>query len=156
MKKLLFLSMIFVTISTQAASTTGTLNLIGIVPKKVDITVTPKTVASSLNLETTASDLSVATLTGKSNSPAGYTITIASTNLGKLINSGSAAPLANEVTYTMKLDSTSVDLTTSTVLSFTGQAPFTKDVNISYTGVDASDYKVGNYTDSITFTIAAN
>lgn len=155
MKKLLLVGLLLGAFSTQAA-TTGTLNLIGIIPKKVEITVTPKAAASTLDLTTTATDLSVATVTGKSNVLLGYKITITSANLGKLINSGSASPLANEVAYTMKLDAAAVTLTAPTVLNFTGLAPFSKDVNISYTGVDAADYKEGNYTDTVTFSIAAN
>jgi hypothetical protein len=155
MKKLLLIAMILGSFSTQAA-TVGTLNLIGIIPKKVEITVTPKPAASTLDLTTTATNLSVATVTGKSNVLLGYKITIASANLGKLINSGSATPLLNEVAYTMKLDAATVALTAPTVLNFTGLAPFTKDVTVSYTGVAAEDYKEGNYTDTVTFTIAAN
>jgi hypothetical protein len=155
MKKFLLIAMILGSLSVNA-TTFGTLNLIGIIPKKVEITVTAKPAASTLDLTTTESNLSVATVTGKSNVIAGYKITIASANLGKLINSGSATPLANEVAYTMKLDAATVNLATSTALSFTGLAPFTKDVTVSYTGVDAADYKEGNYTDTVTFTIAAN
>ena len=155
MKKLLLLSAIFLSLSTQAA-TVGTLNLIGIVPKKVEITVTPKPSASTLDLTTTATDLSVGTVTGKSNVNAGYKITIVSANTGKLINSVASPTLLTQVGYTMKLDAASVNLAAPTQLNFTGKSPFTKDVTVSYTGIDAVLYEEGNFTDTVTFTISAN
>lgn len=155
MKIVLPLFAIFLSLSTQAA-TVGTLNLIGIVPKKVEITVTPKPIASTLDLTTTASDLSVGTVTGKSNVNAGYKLTIISANAGKLVNSVASPVLLTQVSYTMKLDAASVNLTSSTELNFTGKTPFTKDVTISYTGIDAVLYEEGNFTDTVTFTISAN
>lgn len=151
MKKLLILS-VFIANSALAA-TTGTLNLIGIIPKKVEITVTSKPVASALDLETTASNLSVGTLTGKSNVNAGYKISVVSANAGKLVHSTVSTEFIN---YTLKIDAASVSLAGTGFLSFTGKAPFTKDVNISYTGVDAFTKEDGTYSDTLTFTISAN
>lgn len=155
MKRLLLAFGLLLSLNVFSA-TIGTLNLVGTIPKKVEIVVTPKPSASTLALETTQTNLSVATLTGKSNSNVGYTITIASSNAGKLVNSIASPVLSTEVSYTMKVDSTSVALASSTSLSFTGKTPFTKDVTVSYTGVDASLYEEGSYTDTVTFTIAAN
>lgn len=155
MKTLLLLSAIFLSLSTQAA-TVGTLNLLGTVPKKVEIVVTAKPSASTLDLTTTATDLSVGTVTGKSNVNAGYKLTIVSANTGKLTNSVASPTLLTQVSYTMKLDAASVNLAAPAELSFTGKAPFTKDVTVSYAGVDAVLYEEGNFTDTVTFTISAN
>lgn len=135
------------------AATTGTLVLTGIIAKKVEITVTGKPAASALDLETTQTDLSVATLTGKSNVNAGYKINVASANLGKLVHS--SAP-SNYVTYTLKIDSTSINLATGGFGSYSGMGTYTKDVKISYTGIDGYTVQDGTYGDTLTFTIAAN
>lgn len=154
MKHLLLLSLL---ISTPLYSATvGTLLLTGIIPKKVEITVTPKTIASALNLEVTQVDLSVGTLTGKSNSNAGYKIAVASTNLGKLKNGVASPSLSVDVPYTMSVDSNAINLVTGSNFNSVGKAPFTKDIKISYTGVDAFLYEEGNFTDTVTFTISAN
>lgn len=151
MKKSLLLLTLF---STSAFSaTTGTLNLLGIIAKKVEITVSPKPAAITLDLETTASNLSVATLTGKSNVLLGYKISVSSANLGKLIHTSAPTQF---VPYTLKIDAASVNLTTGQQISYTGLGTYTKDVSISYTGVDGFSYQQGDYTDVVTFSIVAN
>lgn len=158
MKRLLIAAMLLTSLTTMGA-TTGTLLLQGTVAKKVEITVAPKSIATTLDLETTQTDLSVASVTGKSNSNTGYKITVTSTNLGKLKNPVASPTLLAEVSYTMKLDSAAIALTTAagTSIDYTGKGPFPiKDVKISYTGVNADLYEPGTYTDSVLFTIAAN
>lgn len=152
MKKFLVLALLGLSINTQAA-TSGTLILTGNIPKKIEIVVTPKPAATNLDLETTQSDLSVATLTGKSNVLAGYKISVASANSGKLIHTSAPTQFVN---YTMKLDSTSVPLTGAGFINYTGMGNYTKDVNISYTGVDGFTMQDGVYNDTLTFTITAN
>jgi hypothetical protein len=148
-----YLLLFFLVSFSANSATSGNLVLTGIIPKKVEITVTPKASASTLDLETTQTNLSVATLTGKSNALLGYKISVSSANLGKLVHTSSPT---NFVNYTLKIDSSSVNLATGGFVNYTGLAPFTKDVNISYTGVDGFSYSEGNYTDTITFTISGN
>lgn len=152
LKNLLVLISFFLSFNLMSA-TTGTLVLTGVLAKKVEITVTPKPAASALDLETTQSNLSVATLTGKSNVNAGYKITVSSANLGKLVHSSSPTDFVN---YTLKIDAASVALTSSSFVNYTGKGSFSKDVSISYTGVDPFGLENGSYSDTLTFTISAN
>lgn len=152
MKKSLLLLLATMSFSALSA-TTGTLLLTGIVPKKVEITVSPKPAASVLDLETTASNLSVGTLTGKANVLAGYKIAVSSSNLGKLVHTTTSSQFVN---YTLKVDNTSVNLVTGQTLSYSGMGNYTKDLNISYTGIDGFNYESGNYNDTLTFTISSN
>lgn len=148
-----FILAFLLSIGSLKAATTGTLALTGIIPKKVEITVSPTPAASNLNLELTQSNLSVATLTGKSNVNAGYKITVISSNLGKLVHTVNNTQFVN---YTLKLDTTSLPLTSPSFVNYTGKGTYSKDVNISYTGVDGFNFDDGNYTDTLTFTISAN
>ena len=135
------------------SATVGSLALTGIIPKKVEISVTPAPSASSLDLETTQTNLSVGTLTGKSNSVAGYKISVSSANLGKLKHTVTPTQFVN---YTLRIATTPIDLTTGGFINYVGVGTYTKDVNISYTGVDGFLFDNGNYTDTVTFTVSAN
>ncbi len=135
------------------SATSGTLLLTGIVPKKVEIIVTPKVAATTLDLETTQTNLSVATLTGKSNVNTGYKISVTSANIGKLVNTVTPTQFVN---YTLRIDTSNVPLSGTGFLSYTGKGNFSKDVNISYTGVDGFTMDDGTYSDDLTFTISAN
>lgn len=137
---------------SATAATSGTLLLKGQIAPLLSIAVSPESVASALDLTTTQSNTKVATVQEKSNSSTGYKVTISSQNLGVLKNSqhtfvyalaynGQALNLASPVTQT---NSSSAAVTVN------------KNVNISYTGVPADQLVAGDYTDTITFTIAAN
>lgn len=152
----ILLPLLFLLSVNSFSATVGTLNLIGTIPKKVEITVTPKTSASNIDLEITESDLSVGTITGKSNSNGGYKISIVSANLGLLKNGTSSPTLLTEVGYTMKVDSQVINLSLGSSFDSVGKAPFTKDITVSHTGVDSFLYEEGNFTDVVTFTISAN
>lgn len=137
-------------LSTSAFSaTTGTLVLTGIIPKKTEIVVTPKPTASTLDLETTATNLSVATLTGKSNVNAGYSISVSSLNNSFLVH---IANSLEKVAYVLKIDT----VTPASSIGYTGRGTYTKDVTVSYTGVDGFTKQDGSYSDTVTFTITAN
>jgi archaellin len=153
--KNLFMLMVFTLFSiTSNAATSGNLVLTGTLAKKVEITVTPTSAASVLDLETTQTNLLVGTLTGKSNANGGYKITVASANGGKLKNT--LVTSTDFLNYTLKIDFDSVSLTSPSSLDFTGKGMFTKDVNISYTGIDGFSKDEGTYSDTLTFTISAN
>ena len=137
------------------AATTGTLLLKGVVPQKLDIIVTPTTLATNLPLDVTQANSKVADLTAKWNTINGARVVVSSANAGQLKH-------------------TSV---TSSVISYTLQAPFVGTMNLStpqtydapiagpqnatqalginYTGVPHEQLVEGNYTDTITFTISA-
>ena len=140
--------------SNVFAATSGTLLLTGFIPKQVSIVVTPLAAASNLNLEVSQTSLNVGSLTGSSNSGAGYRISVASTNLGKLVHTSTPTSF---VPYTLKIDTSTYNLGTGSFIDFTGIGNFTaKQISISYTGVDGNLFKDGSYTDSIVFSISAN
>ncbi|MBA2406253.1 MAG: fimbrial protein [Bdellovibrionales bacterium] len=151
MKKILAFTLALTSLSSIAA-TTGTLVLKGVVASKISIEVTPATIASSLPLETSQTNTKVASVREKSNSSSGYKVTISSANLGNL-KSG-----AESFAYTLSYDGAALNLASPVVQTHSSPASVNavKDVTISYTGVPAEDMVAGDYTDSVTFTIAAN
>lgn len=157
MKKLLIATTLLTLTATSAfAATTGTLLLKGQVGRVLDISVTPVGVASALNLAQSQSELKVATVNEQSNVATGYRVTITSLKLGKLERVGGTEVFP----YSMKYDGAAVNLSTSAGQTFTRTSTATgtnvnKDVHISYTGVAAVSMLEGEYSDTVTFTIAA-
>lgn len=152
MKKLL----VALTLSTLTfsgfAATSGTLLLKGQIAPLLSIAVTPESVASALDLTTTQSNTKVATVQEKSNSNTGYKVTISSQNLGVLKNS------LHTFVYSLSYNGQALNLASPVTQTNSSSAAVTvnKNVNISYTGVPADQLVAGDYTDTITFTIAAN
>jgi hypothetical protein len=135
------------------ASNTSTLVLTGIISKKADVGLVSSATSTNLDLETTQSNLSIGSLTCKSNSDQGYKVTIASLNQGKLVNT----VLPNTpIAYVLKVDTTPVNLSSTVMLNFTNKGISVKDINISYTGVDAYSTEIGTYSDIVTFTVSTN
>jgi hypothetical protein len=157
MKKLL-LTMASLTLvsTTSMAATTGTLLLQGIVPQKMSIVVTADTVASALDLSTSQTNLVVASVNEKSNSKTGYKVTITSANLSALKRTDGPEVFS----YTMKYNGAAVALTsiagTTLTNSTAASVNVNKSVSISYTGVDNESMVEGTYSDTVTFSIAAN
>lgn len=137
------------------AGTVANLNLKGTIPEITEISISPEVNATSLPLGTTQNNTKIATITERSNNLAGYTISITSQNLGKLVRDGNTF-----VNYSITYDNQAVDLSTINGSSFnnnfTNAAPKNKDIKISYTGVDESNMAAGDYVDSVTFTITGN
>jgi hypothetical protein len=151
MKKLLT-ALLMTASSASFAGTTATLLLKGTIQQILDISVSADTVASTLDLTTTQAATRVARVTEKSNSNSGYKVTISSANLGKLKN---GAAVFN---YTLSYNGSALNLAAPVVQTNSAAAAVTvqKDVNISYTGVPQDQLVAGDYTDTVTFTIAAN
>ncbi len=137
------------------AATTATLNLKGNVPNVMSIDLVAESVALLLPLQTTQTNTRVAVVTEISNSNTGYKITAVSTNLGTLKHAN-----GNLFSYNLFYAGTNLNLQnaspTPIVNSSTNAVNRTRDVTISYTGVPADQLTAGDYTDSVTFTIAAN
>ncbi len=152
MKTLLFTLSLTGLSFSAFAGTTATLLLKGQIAQQLNISVSPESSASALNLSTTQANTKVATVQEKSNSDTGYKVTISSQNLGVLKNS------THSFVYALSYDGTPLNLASPVVRSYTASAAVTvnKNVNISYTGVPADQLVAGDYTDTITFTIAAN
>lgn len=151
----LLLALTLTTLSLGAmAQTSATLILKGQVAQVLKITLVEETLARNLPLSTTQTNSKVATVTETSNSASGYKVTLSSTNNGKLtrVNGTEKFP------YTLSYGSqTGMDLTTPQSISNPALAlARTQDVKISYQGVPAEQMTAGDYTDTVTFTIAAN
>jgi spore coat protein U-like protein len=135
------------------AGTTGTLVLKGTIPARLNIAVTPETVAGTLDLTISQTNLLVATAYESSNSKTGYTVALSSANAGKLIETG-----GESVTYSLKYNDVAVNLAASVTVTDASGGKYksvAKSIKISYTGTAAEDLTEGDYTDTITLTIAA-
>lgn len=155
LKQVTLIAMALMTTGQTLAATSGNLLLKGIVPEELSITVTPETIAASLPLDTTQADTKVATINEKSNSNTGYKVSISSSNLGNLVHESVSS---SSIAYTLKYDSTTVDLANGDDFTFNSAASVdtNKDVEISYTGVPHASLIEGSYSDTVTFTISAN
>lgn len=140
--------------STTFAATSGTLLLKGQVGQVLSILVTPEAIASTLPLDQSQVDTKVATVNEISNSNTGYKVSISSANLGNLLRSGGTELFP----YTMKYNGSAVNLAAVQTISNPTAASVNvnKDVQISYTGVPTANMIAGEYSDTITFEIAAN
>ncbi len=143
------------TFSAQAfAALSGTLLLKGNVPAVLEITVAAETVASALPLDTTQTNTLVAVVNEKSNSTTGYKVSISSSNLGKLVHESETSSVIN---YSLNYAGNSVDLANGDEFTYAAvPTDEDRDVKISYTGVPHGDLYEGDYSDEVTFTIAAN
>ena len=150
MKKMM--SALLLTMSTVSfAATTATLQLKGTIAQNLDISIASESVATSLNLTQSASNLKVATLTEKSNSNTGYKVTLSSANSGNLKNGTFLFG------YTLGYNGQQLNLSAPQTQTYAVAAHnVQKDVTISYTGVAQESLVAGDYTDTVTFTIAAN
>lgn len=156
----IFLALALLGMSTSAISaTSGSLNLKGKVEKILSISVTPAAGADLLDLSASQTDLNVAQTLEKSNSNTGYKVTVSSLNNGKLLRDTGTETL----TYTAKYNSTTLNLTNSNAVPVTGKSvsasgiySATSNFTISYTGIDPTTMVAGDYSDTVTFTIAAN
>lgn len=153
MKKIISAIALTAITTSSFAATSGTLLLKGTIAPILSIDVTPEAIASTLDLTASPSNLKVATVQEKSNSNTGYKVTISSANLGVLKNGSD-----DSVTYTMTYDNLAVDLASPDTQTHSAAAAVAvnKDVKISYTGRPQEELVAGDYSDTITFTIAAN
>lgn len=154
MKRLVFAFTLLVTAMNVFAGTTATLLIKGTVPQLLDISVSAETIAANLPLTVTQSNTRIATVREQSNSNTGYKVSISSSNQGKLVRVSGA----EQFPYSLSYDGQTVNLSSAVTIDRPGAAAVStnKNVNISYTGVEASNMVAGDYTDTVTFTIAAN
>ncbi len=152
MKKTVFALTILTLSFSSFAGTSATLLLKGTIATILNIAVTPESSASALDLSTTQSNTRVAVVQEKSNSASGHKVTISSQNLGVLKNNNES------FVYSLAYNGTVLNLASPVTQTQSAASAVTvnKNVNISYTGVPADQLVAGDYTDTITFTIAAN
>jgi spore coat protein U-like protein len=129
-----------------AQNANGTIQLRGNVALSCTIAVTD--LSQSLSLKAGESLKTVGTVSETCNSSNGYKITLASSNAGKL-KSGT-----NEITYQVNYDNTSGSLTSQMVVD-RASAQFAKSSSLKVTVPASDQYIAGDYTDTITVTIAA-
>ena len=137
------------------AATTGTLALSGSVAAITSITVTPDANASALPIGAATTDLKIATVNELSNNKTGYTVTLSSLNGSTLKEASGTDSLA----YTLKYGSNAVTFTGSTATltnsstRSSSAAGTSNDLTISF---PAAFLNADSYSDTLTFTIAAN
>jgi hypothetical protein len=154
MKKIFAIGLALTT-SAAIASTSGTLLLKGTVPRSISILVTAESIAANLPLNTTQSNTKVAVVNEKSNSNTGYKVSVSSANQGKLVHQSVSSSTVN---YTLRYNASSVNLASGQTFTYAtgGLANVNRNVDISYTGVPHESLVEGQYSDTVTFTIAAN
>ena len=153
--KLLVTTFLTLAFASAYAANSGNLLLKGTVPRLLDITVTPNSTASALPLDTTQSNTVIASINEKSNSNTGYKVTVSSANQGKLVHQSVTSSVVN---YTLRYNANSVNLATGQTFTYgtAAAANNNRNVDISYTGVAHDLLIEGDYSDTVTFTIAAN
>jgi spore coat protein U-like protein len=129
-----------------AQSANGSIQLRGNVALSCTIAVTD--LSQSLSLKAGETSKSVGTVSETCNSSNGYKITLASSNSGKL-KSGN-----NEISYQVAYDTSSGSLTSQMVVD-RASAQFGKSSALKVTIPASDQYIAGDYTDTITVTIAA-
>lgn len=148
---------------TSSVLTTATLVITTqVVQDTITLSISPTTSASNLPLASTQSQLNIGTVSITANCQNGYTLTVASTNSGKLINTAvSGAPAANEyMDYNLfyqgsqvATSSTPVTIATSSSATMLSTSTQIGSVGISYTGVVPASKRAGAYQDNLVFTL---
>jgi len=147
---------------TATTVASGTFTLTAVVADTITLTVTPTASASNLTLSSTQNLLSIGTVSITSNCQNGYTLSISSSNAGKLVNTLAAAtPASNEyINYSLyyqgsQVTTTVAPVTVATYNSATMISSLTQigSVAMSYTGITPALMRGGTYQDNLTFTL---
>lgn len=137
------------------AATSATLNLKGSIEEKMSIEVQNNALATSLDLLVPRTNFKIAEVVEKSNRKAGYKVSIASANNGKLKNGA-----LDEIAYTLSYGGQALLLNGSDVQTRANTQALgngvVKDVSISYAAQVETEKVSGDYTDTVTFVISAN
>ena len=150
------LALITTSATVSYGALTGSITISGVVPGATAIVVTPVNGYNTLDLTASPVDKVVANVQEMNNTTLGYKVSLTSSNSGQLSN-GKIGSLP----YTAKYNSTAVTLS-STPVVVTNAGPsnvlvnVTKAFSISYTGASSAQMMAGTYSDTLTFTIAAN
>ena len=131
---------------------TAKLDLLGVVASNCTIAVSPTAKASSLDLKGGESDAVVGTVTENCSSTRGYTVSITSTNAGQLRTGSATEPLIN---YTARYDDATGSLATTGLDTKRNKPSFNLQRSLLVTLPANPQAIAGNYSDSVTFVIAA-
>lgn len=151
------------------AATSAGITLTGSVQQILNITVTPTAAASALDLTAVVSGLKIATVNAESNNTAGYQVTVSSANQSSSKCTATAGPCfhspvgggaGQNMPFTLVRNTVNVSFTgaTGSFVQTTARSVLggdNYDAKISYDGVSASLPQATNYTETLTFTIAA-
>lgn len=151
--KICTFALVFLSLPVFSA-TTAVLNIKGVVPQLLEISVTPETLATTLPLDQSQSGVKIATVTERSNSHSGYKVQITSQNLGQLKRTGGTEVFPYTLTYNNNAVNLTLGVGQTYSYSFANAAPVSRDLKITYTGSDL--LTSGEYKDAITFSISAN
>ena len=145
--------MAFTSLSAVAATTT-TLNLKGSIASLLEIAIAAETLATNLPMDSAVSAQKVGTVTERSNSGSGYQVSASSQNSGKLVRTGDNL---NFVNYQLSYNNANITLSsTPTVISTNSlRGVFSRDLKITYSK-PVDFMPAGEYSDTVTLTIAAN
>jgi len=151
------------------AATSAQLTLTGTVQQILAITVSPTASASGLDLTGSITALKVANVTAEANDPSGYAISVSSLNQtagdcgsanGPCFHS-STATTNDDLSFSLLRDAVAVSFTgdtgsfvSTTARSVVGGDDY--DAKITYDGTAANLDQATDYTETLTFTIAAN
>ncbi len=160
-----FLVLIVLTAVTAAAAlaaSNGGLTLIGFVPELHSLTIDTSAVTSNrapaAELAASSEDIELARIVEINNAPGLYAVTIRSKNLGTLNGAGEIGP-----SYALSYNAAPVNLARGTVLVDSGyRVGGTRTVHVlkihlnSQNPGQLADVALGKYSDTITFSVAAD
>jgi hypothetical protein len=133
------------------SATTATLLIKGVIAPVLEISVVPETIAVNLPLDQSQTNLKIATVKERSNNQAGYKVTIQSqSNLTLKRTSGNEA-----LPYSLLYNGQTVSNGQQFSYNFTNASESQRDLKISYNSAP-NTAPAGEYSDTLTFTIAAN
>lgn len=155
MKNLTIALILSLTSLSSLADTSASLVLKGVVPEIMSLSMASENLATNLPLQTSQNNSKVGTITEISNSKTGFKITAVSTNSGKLKRSNGSQTFDYRLFYQGQ-DLNLQNGTSVIVNSSPAAVNRTRDVTITYTGIPSEQLVAGDYTDTITFSIAAN
>lgn len=136
----------------MGGANTAKLDLLGVVASNCTIAVSPTAKASSLDLKGGETDTVVGTVTENCSSTRGYSVSITSTNAGQLRTGSATEPLIN---YTARYDDATGSLATTGLDTKRNKASFNLQRSLLVSLPANPQAIAGNYSDSVTFVIAA-
>jgi len=136
------------------ADLTAKLELRAEVDTQMEISVSAEPAAQNLPVGSGAAEgLLIGTVTERSNSTTGYTVTVVSDNQSKLINQDSSYFILYTITYgTIEVDLSSGSAVVVNTNSMQDTGETTREIRISFS---ADDIPADIYTDTLTFVMAA-
>jgi hypothetical protein len=151
------------------AATSAQLTLTGTVQQILAITVNPTASASGLDLTGTVTALKVASVIAEANNPTGYAISVSSLNQTNSDCGAANGPCFHSATATTNDDLSFSLLRNAVAVSFSGASGSfvsttarsavggdSYDAKITYDGTSANLDQATDYSETLTFTIAAN